>query len=132
MTKEELAGLINGREYRKELSGEECREARKSGLVVIFGASDDLCEFEGAASNELDCYDGGEFVLFEDGKVFDIEEEVEGKNKHVNIKAEWCKDGYSWVISVEGIPFAPFDILEDGEKYCRGIVIDLADIGKEA
>ena len=42
MTKEELAATLNGREYNHEITKEEEAEARENGLVVIFGASDDL------------------------------------------------------------------------------------------
>jgi hypothetical protein len=42
MTKEELAAQITGREYPFELLPAEKRIAKDSGLIVIYGASDDL------------------------------------------------------------------------------------------
>ncbi len=43
-TKEQLASRLTGREYGDEITEEEEAEAKASGLFVIFGASDDLCE----------------------------------------------------------------------------------------
>jgi hypothetical protein len=40
------------------------------------------------------------------------------------IKALWDTEGYSWVYETE-MPHASFDIMEDGETYCRGIVVEL-------
>jgi hypothetical protein len=37
------------------------------------------------------------------------------------IDAVWCEGEYSWTYKTN-IPHATFDIWEDGEKYCKGIV----------
>jgi hypothetical protein len=39
----------------------------------------------------------------------------------------WGKDDTSWSYETD-IPHATFDVLEDGEVYCRGIVFALADL----
>ena len=57
MTKEELAKMIDGSEYPFTLWPEH--EAAKHGLIVVYGASDDLMEFEGAIRDEFDCFEGG-------------------------------------------------------------------------
>jgi hypothetical protein len=44
MTKEAFAELLNGRQYRAELSSEEEQLAMENKLVIVFGASDDLLE----------------------------------------------------------------------------------------
>ncbi len=141
MTALELAQKLNGREYLEEITREECREAKASGLVVIFGASDDLMEFRGAIDDEVGAWNGKTAKLRRSGLVSvpdhvnypeDGEEcklyqrSIEGA---VEIKAVWCPDDIdaSWDI-VTDIPHAPFDIMEDGELYCRGIVIDLSDL----
>ena len=67
MTKEELAARLTGREYRDEITAAEEAEARAAGLVVVFGASDDLMEFEGAIRDEIGCYDGGTAMVDENG-----------------------------------------------------------------
>ena len=64
MNAKELAAKLNGREYLREITDEEAKQAKASGLVVVYGASDDLIEFRGAIHDEGDCYDGGE-ILFD-------------------------------------------------------------------
>jgi len=54
MNKEELAKLLDGCEYRKEITHEQDQIAKDNNLVVVFGASDDLTEFRGAFYNEFD------------------------------------------------------------------------------
>jgi hypothetical protein len=55
-----LAALLTGREYRQEITRAEEADAKAAGLVVAFGASDDLLEFRGAIDDEVGCYDGPE------------------------------------------------------------------------
>ena len=43
------------------------------------------------------------------------------------MKAVWGEEGYSWTYET-AIPHATFEILEDEEKYCRGIVFDIKDL----
>lgn len=142
MTKEELAARLNGREYRNEIAKDEERIAKESGLVVLFGASDDLAEFRGAIRDEAGIYDGGDIVLVTDPadgslKVwqFDVctciysqKADALAKAVGLTIRAVWCADnGYDWSYETE-IPHATFDVMESGEKYCRGIVFALADV----
>lgn len=138
ITKEQLAERLNGREYGDEITKEEEQQAKESGLVVLFGASDDLAEFRGAIHDEADCYDGGEIYLGRPGllpahgdddcecKFCAYEEAV--KTCKV-IVAVWGKAGcsHAWIYKTD-IPHATFEILEDGEKYCRGIVFELASL----
>jgi hypothetical protein len=71
MTKEQLAALLNGREYGSEITREESAQAAKDGLVVLFGASDDLAEFRGAIHDEHGCWDGGAPIYLMDGEIFE-------------------------------------------------------------
>lgn len=41
----EWRDILDGREYREELTYGECEELIKEGIVVAFGASDDLIIF---------------------------------------------------------------------------------------
>ncbi|MNJ75290.1 hypothetical protein D3C77_723610 [compost metagenome] len=44
------------------------------------------------------------------------------------IEALWSKEpGYSWTYKTN-IPHALFEVVEDGEPYCRGIVFALVDL----
>jgi len=137
MTKEELASILNGREYTKEITKEEAQQAKENGLVVVFGASDDLIEFLGAIDDEVSCYEGGLIAISKEGlprNECDDDEcpyfakLLEGMLK---IKVLWDKDGYCWKYETP-FPVAEFDIFEDGEKYCRGIVFDINSIEKQS
>jgi hypothetical protein len=141
-TPETFAALLHGREYsRDEITKEEERLAKESGLVIAIGASDDLCEIYGAIRDEGGCYDGGKlafttrgFTCWEDGErdtleKFGVLEQVLGKMG--KIEAVWggkTADGRecSWHYKAN-FPHATFDIMEDGELYCQGIVFRLED-----
>lgn len=135
MKKEQLAELINGREYGGEITKEEEATAKATGLIVIFGYSDDNAEFRGAICDEIGCYDGGELYIQRD-KVLPNHEDCEcqfcgyelAKKNAVKIQAIWGGDEYSWEFRAVGIPAAGFDIMEEASKFCRGIVIDRNDI----
>ena len=141
LSKELLAGLLTGREYGKEMVKEEEQQAKAAGLIVIFGASDDLMEFRGAITAEFNCYDGGMAHIDAKGLLPDrenVEDDVELKDLFArqpsarSIEALWTvEDGYSWTYSTD-VPHATFEIVEGGEPYCRGIVIDVADLGGAA
>ncbi len=128
-----LAEKLNGRECGDEVTIEEAKRTADCGLVVVYGASDDLMEFRGAIEDEVGCYNGGVAYLTKDGL---LENECENENcphfarmkqECPTIAAVWDHDGYSWTYSTD-IPHATFDILEDGEKYCRGIVFSMEDL----
>lgn len=132
MKPQEMANRLNGREYRDEVTRDDEIDAKNSGLVIVVGASDDLMELYGAIRDEVSCYDGGTAYLTRFGLLenkCDCEDcpyhlkELETATK---IKAVWNSDGYSWTYETD-MPHAVFDILEDGEKYCRGIVFNLGE-----
>jgi hypothetical protein len=144
LSKELLAGLMTGREYGKEMAKEEEMQAKAAGLIVIFGASDDLMEFRGAIHDEFSAYDGGTALVFSGGclpewEYFDEKDDEEMSRKYFaqkalarKVDALWCAEpGYSWTYRTD-VPHATFEIVEDGEPYCRGIVIDVADLGGAA
>jgi len=135
MSAKTLAEKLNGRRYRKEITEQEEVEAKESGLVVVFGASDDLTEFRGAIYDEVDSCDGATIKLDQHGLIksicdaddcpHEVKRLSEAKNK---IIADWCElDGYSWSYRTK-IPHESFDILEDEDKYCRGIVFNIKDL----
>ena len=48
----------------------------------------------------------------------------------VEVLAQWSPStipGASWLIKTE-VPHVTFDIMEDGEVFCRGVVLSIADI----
>lgn len=143
MTKEQLAALLNGREYRKEITKIEAAQAKAAGLLVIYGASDDLLEFYGAFRDELGAYGGCDALVYPEGVLpawenFDEKEDeaeadayFSNKCRSVPVGADFDRDGYTWVIDTT-IPHATFEIMDDGEKFCRGIVIEVQDIADAA
>jgi hypothetical protein len=135
-TKEELAARLTGRTIGEETSWAEGTEAREAGLVIVFGASDDLMEFEGAIDDEVDVQNGGMAQLDQSGVLDrdrcedddEIADHVQRLRTAKTIKALWAAEpGYSWTYETD-IPHATFEIVEDGvdgEPYCRGIVFEL-------
>ena len=137
MTKEELAKLLDGGEYGSFPSFDQCKLAKENGLLIVYGGSDDLCEFAGAFNDEADCYDGGSVFIDEKGVIPEWES-VESPDaarswlardeRKSEILAVWCgPEGYSWTYKTD-LPHSTFDIMEDDEKYCRGMVIDVRDL----
>jgi len=143
MNIKEFAEMLNGREYGKEISPREAMDAREAGLVIVCGASDDLMEFCGAIHDEVGCYCGGKAYLTENELYFggcsdgECDDECpsndddecycvkEKRAKCKTIEAVWCGDkGYTWHYETD-IPHETFDIYEDGEKFCRGIVFSI-------
>ena len=134
MDKIELAKKLNNLQYQSGDIEDFHNVAKDNNLVIVFGASDDLMEFRGAIYDEVGCYEGGTAFITDGGKLlqnecdndecpyFKLEEQTSLK-----IKAVWDKDGYSWIYETD-IPHVTFDILEDDEKYCRGIVFSLNDL----
>lgn len=137
MDAKELAAKLNGRECLREINNDESFSAKEAGLVVVYGASDDLMEFGGAIMDELGCYGGGTaFVdakgLLPEREQIEDEEVLEDYFKRrptaKKIEALFAKEGgYTWTYKTD-IPHETFEIVEDGEPYCRGIVFALADL----
>jgi hypothetical protein len=142
--KELLAEKLNGREYGNEILPKEEAVAKEEGLVVLFGESDDLCELRGAIYDEIGAYHGATLFI-KDGRLLppidddDIEvlkrynvlETVQSeRNAATQISIFWCKTKeYAWTFET-AITHATFDIMDDGKKFCRGIIIDLKELGK--
>lgn len=142
MTKEELAKQLHGKEYRNEVLGHLYEDAKASGLVVVYGASDDLMEFEGVIDDEFGCYEGGECWIDSEGVLPDrdeAEDDADGDEDRMDdwhqrrksakkIKAIFCAEGEPpWTYQTK-IPHATFNLMEDGEVQCRGIVFNIADL----
>lgn len=134
-----LAAMLTGREYGSEITRAEEAEAKAAGLVIAFGASDDLLELRGAIHDEAGAYDGGKVRVDRAGIIPNFEdidrddkEELRRYFKRENggseIEAAWeGEPGYSWIIKTS-VPHETFEIVEDGEPYCRGIVFAHADL----
>jgi len=140
MNAKELAMLLTGREYRKEIDRTEEHQAKAAGLVVAFGASDDLLELRGAVHDEVGAWCGCHVRvdakgvlpdfndLLDDGGKSALRDYFRRESGGAEVEAIWeGEPGYSWIIKTS-IPHETFEIVEDGEPYCRGIVFALADL----
>lgn len=92
ITAKELAEKLNGIAYGDSFDDVK-QEAKESGLVIVYGASDDLMEFDGAIYDEGGCFDGGR-VYFDRNGV-----DQEGEERANWIDAVWC-DG----MNRDGLP----------------------------
>lgn len=135
MNIQDVADKLNGIQYGDEgtiLTLEFCKELRRSGIVVVRGYSDDLIEFDGAISDEFGAYDH----YFNSKGLVQNDCEDENcpyfekilKEAKYYIKAQWCETPeYAWTYDTN-IPHATFDVMEDEDKYCKGIVFKLSDM----
>lgn len=127
------------KEFARSISGKECgypqftkdeiETAKENGFVIVYGASDDLMEFDGAICEEIGCYDGG--TAWVKGDMVNEAPIVVGEK---TIKAIWRggekdADGQeiTWIYETE-IPHENFMIYEGGEPYCIGIVFSIDDV----
>lgn len=149
MNTEEFAKLLDGSEYPFRLSKDQKKCAKKNNLLVVFGASDDLVEFEGYLDDELGCYNVAKFNIDKEGVIDHWKRNDEDdkrtykealryfqrqKNKQFELIAKWCvPKEISWtyeVISDFDLKPAPFKVMEDGEVYCIGLVLDMSELLK--
>lgn len=129
MTRDEFATMLHGRGYGNEMSKAEEKIAKDAGLLVIFGASDDLIEFRGVFSDETDAYGGRDVRVANMGDDWGVYDQDHEWRKGFVVYGEWCPESFegSWRIGTE-LPHATFDIMEEEDLFCRGIVISLADM----
>jgi len=134
----ELARRLDGVEYGSE-SDRMAERDKANGLVMVVGAYNETVHFSGAISEECYGEDGGVFHIVDGGLLDTRDYECEcnckcsqdafdkAASRGRSIEGVWDVDGYSWTFSTD-IPHATFDVMDDGEKYCRGIVFDLAEV----
>lgn len=137
MTMKEFAKMLSGREYGMELTKDEERQAADAGLVVAYGYSDDNVELRGAIDEEVGAWDGTTIRLTKtgvlQGPACDSAENCEcpyfaaAKNAAKTIEAVWGAGGVSWTFETD-IPHETFNIYEDGELFCVGIVFSVEDL----
>ncbi|TGE29774.1 hypothetical protein [Hymenobacter metallicola] len=144
MTKEQLAASLDGCQYRDEVNKEWAKIAEEAGLIVVFGASDDLMEVRGAVDDELNAWDGVEAVFYKHNTGFSVIEnnsetirEIEDDfhlykalgamlDRHNLVRITPAKDCQWDVITT--LPHAKFDVKEEEDLYCRAVVIDIKDL----
>lgn len=136
---ESVAAALDGREYREEVRPGEEAAWKAAGIVVAYGASDDLLELRGAICEELDAGS----VLLHCGGVLDEDTRAEygrggwerARKRAAMVTADWCPPvpDLRWSVRItraDGgeVPSARFQIQEDGRPFCRGVVFRLDDL----
>lgn len=136
MTAKEFVDLLSGRDYMNEITRGEEEQAKAAGLVVVFGYSDDNMEFHGAIDAEVGCYDGGTVYITKDGVLSDPDCDSDdcpyfaaAKKSATSIEAVWHDNGPgpAWTYETD-IPHETFEILDEGEPWCIGIVFSVEDL----
>ena len=132
-TKERVAAFLDGRnyvEFEAKLKTVQ-KDAEESGLVIVYGASDDLMELRGALDNEYGCYDGGTFYLTKAGIMEQKDDICSQCDLYKNslkqahkLVAKWCKGEWCWSYEID-VPHSTFHLYEGKDKYCKGIVFEL-------
>ena len=137
MNAKELAEKLNNCEIGNETTKEIESIAKENSLVIVFGASDDLMEFRGAIYEELGAYNGAKVKLNADGLLLnkcDSDDDCPYFAKLMmesthSIEALWATNNIAWTYKTD-LPYEIFNVMEDDEIYCRGIIFSLKDLEK--
>lgn len=132
----DIAAILNKRQYGKEVTKEECAAMKLRRVIVLFGASDDNIEIDGFECEEVGAYgDDGGTIHFDQGGLVKNECEDENCPYHarrleasgvVQVQGVYGDDGV-WRFKTE-IPHETFEVFDDSELFCVGIVFALDDI----
>lgn len=139
VTKEQLAQSLQGMQY-KDFSEEVLKTAKDNDLVIVSGFSDDGIQFDGAIDDLTYIYKAQTIRFDRNGVIpeweeFDKEDmdEVRAYIKAIDnkeygeITGIWGEGDYGWHYETE-IPHVTFEVLDDDQKYCLGIVFAIEDI----
>ena len=69
-------------------------------------------------------------LLKEPSYGYEISRQIRVLTEEKYIDAVWCEGEFTWTYNTN-IPHATFDIFDDEEKYCKGIVFELKDMFNE-
>ena len=141
MAPKDIAAKLNGIEYDRKFDETMWNyhlAAKQHGVVIVYGESDDLVEFLGAILEEIEAPCEAKISrsgvlkpwvrcncdnINEARKYFEQEREAKW-----SITSLWCAEpNISWTFQTD-IPHETFNIMEDGEVFCRGIVFSLNDL----
>lgn len=141
MTAKMMAETLNGREYPFNPTKSEKYLAEKNGLVIMYGHSDDLVEIRGAINDEIGAYEGISLEFLDGERFLECEDTncpwsakalEHFRERGVTIEANFGDGEYTWSFEA---PFhvERFEILEEGEKFCEGIVfpVELLNVARE-
>jgi len=135
-----LATRLDGTEYPPRFSKEIIARARESGLVFAYCVSDDNLCFDGAICDDASAYGGKKVRVDAKGIIPDfrvlVKDDIDAmrdffrrENGGVEIEAVWHDGGpIAWTFETS-VPHETFDIVENGDIFCRGIVFAVASLG---
>ncbi|MBP5444380.1 MAG: hypothetical protein IKI90_08510 [Treponema sp.] len=131
-TVEQFTGLVDRTDAEDPFPSSLINCARRNGLVIVSGYSDDLLELGGAICDEGDCFNGGQFHLVKESDKWKLQA---GSGMYNNIKAKWCEgketdefgEPIRWTYDTD-IPHSDFFMTFRGEPYCKGFVFDVRDL----
>lgn len=135
MEKDELAKILNGRQYNQEVTSEEAMQAFDSGLVIVFGR-DNLVVFRGTITGAVECSTNTVVKLNSKGiidypKNFESCSQCEYFEKRtkdsIQLTAVWNHNEFSWSYRIP-VEHSEFIIYEGGIPYCKGIIFKLSDL----
>lgn len=129
---EQFAKILNKRDFSEGLSEVETECAKRSGLVIVMGYSDDLIEIEGTIFAEGGCFKGGEFHLKREKGKWVLNE---GRGEQNNISAQWYDknaftddgDPIPWTYKTD-IPHASFIAANGGDPFSEGFVFSVHNL----
>lgn len=140
MNIEYAVAALDGCEYPDVGDPELFSQMADAGLVAVFGGSDDLMEFRGAIYDENTVWACEPAYVTRAGLVELCECECDAAIREnarklkgaTPIEAIWSPPtGESWIYKTD-IPHQTFQVMEDGEVYCTGILFRLADVPEVA
>jgi len=111
--KERMAKVLNNRPKQCIITAELWAVADASGLVLVYALADNLVVFRGAINNEFRADENIVVYIYRDLK----------------IQGKWMAGEFAWEFKTD-IPHATFEIKDGGDKWCKGLVIDLKDVSK--
>jgi len=128
-----FADMLGTRVIGNEISPEDASEAKRLGLVVVFGYSDDCTEFRGSIYDE---HGLGKITFTSKGVFFDCDEleEMEGQVHDGKIAS---LPNLNWINATYGIaghryasdiPHSTFNVMEGADVFCTGIVFSISDL----
>ena len=136
MNKEQLAAQLDGREYAtKSPTTKKLRRKRRA--CVVFGYSDDKYGCAARSMTSLVCYNGGT-VIWTSTDLYRATatraRDCPTSNARRPVRRPSMPSGERRLfvdITRQIFRTRPLRIVEDGEKFCRGIVFSLADVKRD-
>lgn len=134
MTREQLASLLDGRDFIYGVDNEVQADAFYSDLIIGYGLNEDTLCLYGAGYYEGEVVDGVTYQLIPQQKG-DAGGAITLKPAPpvpagAAISVEWHPEDIpclSWRLSMN-IPYSPFTLYDGEEPYCVGVVFSASDL----